>query len=126
MVAVILLLPLSLGCYWLWNSIKEMGYESCVLSVESAIGQALESAEFNQRIVLTDKWRTLDEEEERLVFNKFVSIGRRFDCKQFPEYEDGSAIVGDHGRIKAKRDANRIIVQIEDDEGHARWTHFDN
>jgi hypothetical protein len=116
----LILIIISLALYFLWRGIKESGFESCALSIEGAFGMALDSNEFNRKIKVTNEWRTLDEHEERMLFDKFISMGRTFDCYQFPEYSDGSVLKGDHGRIKAKRDGKRILVRFEIDGGYTR------
>jgi len=111
---------LSLGLYRLLDGIKEMGYEPCVLSIESAFGQALNSDEFRQKIVLANEWRYLADDEERLLFDSLRPTKGRYDCKQFPEYGDGSVFKGESGRIKAIREGERVFVRIEVDNGYPR------
>jgi hypothetical protein len=111
------------GVYIMFEQIKESGYESCVLSIESALGQALaDDPEFSQKIPVTNEWRTLGEEEERVLFDKLIAAGRTFDCEQFGEYANGDALRGEKGRINVRKDGQRVRVRIEVNDGRTRIT----
>ena len=114
-VLAILITAATASCaYLLFERIKEMGYESCVLSIESEFGKALASdLELSRKLVVTNEWRTLGEEEERVLFDKFIALGRKFDCKQFGEYANGDALREDRGTIDVRRDEQRVHVRIE-------------
>jgi hypothetical protein len=109
------------GVYLFFQHIKEVGYESCVLSIESEFGKALmRDAELSGNIVVTSDWRMLSEEEERILFDKFGTLRRTFDCKQFGEYANGEAIRGEKGSIQVRRYENLIRVRIEANDGRVR------
>src|SRR5687767_11773480 len=92
--------------------LKDSGYDSCVLSIETAFGEALvNDPELSRRIAATEEWRTLDEEEERVLFDKFTSANRNFDCTQFGEYANGTALHGDKGRIRLRKENGRVRVR---------------
>lgn len=98
-----------------------MGYESCVLSIEDAFGKALSyDSELSRKIVVTKEWRTLDEEEERILFDKFIAIGRKFDCRQFGEYGNGEALHGEKGKINVHKEGQLVRVRFEIDDGRIR------
>src|SRR5688572_4148758 len=109
------------GAYLVFDFLKEAGYESCVLSIESAFGQALDhNSELSRKIMVTNEWRTLDEGEERILFEKFIAIGRTFDCKQFGVYADGTALRNEKGKIKVRKVGQWVRVRIEVDDGRPR------
>lgn len=121
-IAIILTLTgVAVTAYIFFHQLKEAGYESCVLSIESAFAQALAlDSDLSREIIATNEWRTLDEDEERILFDKFIAAGRIFDCKQFGEYANGEALRGDKGRINVRRDGQRVEVRIEVDDGRSR------
>ncbi len=111
--ALILVALIGLGVYFVFDTMGDAGFESCVASIESGIIAALIEGELKQRILVTDEWRTLDEEEKRILFDQFNSGERNFDCYRFQEYSDGSALKDDKGTIKVRRDGQFLRVRIE-------------
>ena len=101
-ITITLLAVLGAGAYLVYRQLVEAGYESCVLSLEDGIANAIGLAEIREKIRMTEEWRTLSEDEERLIFDKFNAIGRRFDCAQFGEYENGEIFRGEYGLIKVR------------------------
>lgn len=122
-ILLVILTAIGVGCYLLFSRMKETGYEPCVLSIESAFSVALDSDELKGEFLLSEDWRYLDEDEERMLFDKFP--GRTFDCVQFPEYADGSVLRETNGRIKAKRSGQNASVRLEVDDGRTRITKDD-
>jgi hypothetical protein len=121
LIILIILTAAAGSVYLLFEYLEEAGYESCVLSIEDAFGQTLSyDSELSRKIVVTNEWRTLDEEEERILFDKFIAIGRTFDCKQFGEYANGEALHGEKGRIRVRRHGKWVRVRIEADDGRTR------
>lgn len=108
------------GAYYFYKQVEASGYESCVLSIEDAIRKGVVSGDIQLKSPVTDRWRVLDEEEEQMIFNKFRSEGRRFDCGRFADSEDGSSIRGDNGMIKLKQHEKLLLVRIETNDGRIR------
>ena len=107
--------------YWLFKEVKESGYDSCVLSIEDAFRRALlTDPELSRRITVSDKWRSLDEDEKRMLFDKFIAAGRTFDCRQFGEYSDGEALRGDQNKIYVRKWENSLLVRLALNEGYTR------
>jgi hypothetical protein len=119
-ITVIILLLVGAGIYFAWRSLIELGYDSCVLSIEDRMGTTLSLREFQEKIPLSDQWRELSEDEERLLFDRFVAEGTRFDCKNFSEYANGEALRGSNGRVIARKDGSRILARTEVKDGRVR------
>lgn len=120
MITVTILVLAGAGIYFAWLSLIESGYESCVLSIEDRIGATLSLREFKEKIPLSDEWRELSEDEERMIFDKFVAEGVRFDCQNFSEYASGEALRGSKGRVIARKDGPRILARTEVKDGRVR------
>jgi hypothetical protein len=118
--AAIVLLMLAVGAgggYFVFWKLKQ----SCRTSVEGAISKALEhDLNLSQKILVTNEFRALSEEEERILFDKFIADGQTFDCRQFPEYANGEVVRGTHGRIEVRRQGEWVGVRIVIDDGQTR------
>ena len=116
---VFTLLAFVAAGYYGYRTLIEYGYPSCALSIEEVIRHSLESDRI-QGLIVTDEWQTLGESDERALFSEFQSKGLRFDCYQFPQFVDGSALIGDKGYIRFRKEDHFIRVRIESDEAHER------
>ena len=105
--------------YYAYRQVIELGYPSCALSIEDAISLSIGRGAL-KGVIVSDEWQTLGEAEERAIFAEFQSAGLKFDCYQFPQFADGSALVGDKGQIRFRKEGKLIRVRIESDEGHER------
>ncbi|NOT46656.1 MAG: hypothetical protein HOP17_02755 [Acidobacteria bacterium] len=106
-----------LGLHWL----KEAAYESCVLSIEDAFGQAIShDSDLSRQIPVTDVWRTLSDTEERILFEKFIALGRRFDCTQFDEYANGKVFLGEYGKMQVRQRGESVRVRFVIKDGRTR------
>ncbi len=117
-ITLICLVFVAIG-YYVYNQLVEAGFPSCVLSIEDVIRHEFERGAL-KGVIVTEEWQTLSEEREQGVFTEFRSTDTRFDCKQFPQFADGSALVGSNGQIRFRREGQITRVLIESDEKHAR------
>ena len=116
---VVILLAFMASGYYGYRKLIEAGYPSCVLSIEDVISREFERGAI-KGVIVTDEWQTLGEDEEQALFTEFQYTGLKFDCRQFPQFADGSALVGSKGHIRFRKEGRLIRVRIESDEGHER------
>lgn len=121
-ITVIILVLVGAGIYLAWRSIVEMGYESCVLSIEDSFGNRLSLPDLREKIPVSDEWRYLSEAEERLLFDSIADQGRGFDCAQFRDYANGEALRGDNGRVKVGKVEKHIRARLDINDGRERIT----
>lgn len=86
------------------------------------IGLRLSLSDLREKIAVSDEWRYLSEDEERLLFDSFAQQGRGFDCAQFRDYANGEALRGDYGRVKVGKVDNYIRARLEFNDGRERIT----
>ena len=119
-ITIVILVVLGAGLYIGYRNLVEAGYESCVLSLEDGIANAIGLAGIRDKIPVTDEWRSLSEDEERLIFVRFKAMGVGFDCKNFIEYANGDIFRGEHGRINVRLVDGWVRVRVEIDDGRVR------
>ena len=115
----LIVIVIATSVFYAHRQLVEAGYPSCALSIEDSISQRLRHGMIDE-VVVSDEWQKLSEEQERALFADFRSRGLTFDCVQFPQFADGSALAGDKGQIRFRREGPLISVRIESDENHAR------
>lgn len=111
-ITIVILVVLGAGLYLGYRNLVEAGYESCVLSLEDGIANAIGLAEIRDKIAMSGEWRTLSEDEERLIFVRLNASGRRFDCANFGEYADGEVFRGEYGRIKVRKSGQFVRAHV--------------
>ena len=69
-ITLTILAVLGAGLYSGYRNLVEAGYESCALSLEDGIANAIGLVEIRDKIAMSEEWRTLSEDEERLIFDR--------------------------------------------------------
>lgn len=96
----------------MYRSIEEAAVGGCISSVRSLLVFALRKDDVQKMIVLSGEWKTIDEEEKRLLFRNIDEPGR-FDCYRFPYYKEGKTETGENLQIRVRKVDGNVDLTIE-------------
>lgn len=114
---IVILLAIIAAGYYGYSQLIEAGYPPCASSIEELIRREFERGAI-KGVVASDEWQALGENEEQAIFAEFRSKGMDFDCSQFERFADGSALIGNKGYIRFRKEGSNFRVRIESDEDH--------
>lgn len=96
----------------LYRSMEESAVGACISSVRTLLLFALRKDDVQKMIILTNEWRTISEEEKKLLFSN-IDEPRRFDCYRFPYYKVGKTETGANIEIRVRKVDGNVDLRIE-------------
>ena len=96
----------------LYRSMEEAAVGGCISSVRSLLLFALRKDDVQKKIILTDEWRMIRQEEKEILFRN-IDEPRRFDCHRFPYYKEGKTETRADIEIRVRKVDGNVDLRID-------------